>query len=215
MRNRVHLPLCIVAFGALSLTPTQARPLEPAEERIIPYSAKLPLCDTPSVLDTLASRFAAKESEYWHSSLQIVSYDRIGQSGFRTNGRDYIPRRYCSARALFNDGRRRWAVYSIGEDLGIIGFGFGLADYSFGLDWCVGGLDRGWAYGPGCEALKPIVGRVRRGEFARYKQSPVTSVAPTRMQVAPIKPLPAPALPPLSNGAAPPPLKPPIPAPTP
>ena len=120
--------LCLLA-GAAFTPAASARPIVPAEQRIIPWHADLPDCGTPAVLERLSSRFAAKEAEYWHSDLQIVSYDRIGAYAYRANGRDYIPRRYCSARALLNNGRRHWTVYTIGEELGIIGFGFGLADY--------------------------------------------------------------------------------------
>ena len=38
--------------------------------------------------------------------------------------------------------------YSIGEDTGIIG-----ADW--GVNFCVVGLDRSFAYGPGCRAAQP------------------------------------------------------------
>ena len=38
--------------------------------------------------------------------------------------------------------------YSIIEDGGFAGFGQG-------VEWCVTGLDRNWAYGPGCRAARP------------------------------------------------------------
>ena len=213
MLNRYGLAVSVVASLALPQY-CLARPLVPAEKRIIPYHADLPPCDDKAVLDRLSSRFAAKESDYWHSDLQIVSYDRIGAYGYRSNGADYIPRRYCSARAWLNNGKRHWTVYTIGEELGIIGFGFGLADYKFGLEWCVEGLDRGWAYGPGCQALRPIAQRLKRGEAAQYRwRAPVAGALP-KLSVTPIKPLPAPALPSTTSSPSTPlSLPPPIPAP--
>lgn len=215
----LQLVLCLLA-GASLASVASARPIVPAEQRIIPWHADLPDCDNAAVLERLSSRFAAKEAEYWHSDLRIVSYDRVGAYGWRSNGRDYIPRRYCGARALLSNGKRHWTVYTIGEELGIIGFAFGLADYKFGLEWCVEGLDRGWAYGPGCAALRPVAQKLKRGEVSQYQwHTPVYAPA-ARLKVSLPKPLPAPALPPSSPLALPKPapLAPPapvLPAPTP
>ena len=192
-----HLFLGLFAAAALggSAFPLEARPIVPAETRIIPWHADLPACDNPAVLERMSARFEEKESKFWHSTLTIVSYDRVGQYGLRSNGRDYIPRRYCSGRALMNNGKRYWATYTIGEELGIIGFGFGLPDYKFGLDWCIAGLDRNWTYGAGCTAVRPIAQRLRRGELDRYRPAPVVGASITRLPVRPIKPLPVPIVP--------------------
>lgn len=120
----------------------------PAERRELPYTGNLPRCDDPGVLSRITDRFHQKEAEYWFSSLQIVSFDHVGQIGYRTTGLSVIPRRYCKARAYVNDNRYREVVYWIGEDLGMIGWGYG-------VEWCVVGLDRNWAYGPACRAAYP------------------------------------------------------------
>ena len=49
---------------------------------------------------------------------------------------------------LINDGTRRPIYYGIGEDTGIIGV-------TWGVEWCVVGLDRNWAYNPACKAARP------------------------------------------------------------
>jgi hypothetical protein len=143
---------CLAVSGlsaaAVSVAPVSARPLMPAEQRVVPYTGNLPTCDDPGVLGVISSRFSAKESEYWGSSLQIARFDHIGEAGYRVNGPDYIPRRYCAARALLNDGRTHQVTYWIGENLGIIGI-------SYGVEWCVAGLDRNWAYAPNCRAARP------------------------------------------------------------
>ena len=49
---------------------------------------------------------------------------------------------------MLNDGKMRTVHYSIIEDGGFAGFGQG-------VEWCVTGLDRNWAYNPGCRAARP------------------------------------------------------------
>ena len=63
-------------------------------------------------------------------------------------GHDTIPRRFCSAIALVSDGIKRPVYYSIAEDTGMIGM-------LPGVEWCVVGLDRNWAYNPACKAAAP------------------------------------------------------------
>ena len=53
---------------------------------------------------------------------------------------------------MLSDGKMRAVHYSIIEDGGFAGFGQG-------VEWCVAGLDRNWAYSPRlprCQALIPI-----------------------------------------------------------
>jgi hypothetical protein len=135
----------------------------PAEQRYVPYSAQLPACDDPAVLARIDARFGQKESEYWNSTLQIGTYDRIREIGFRANGLGYIPRRYCIALAELNDQRHHEVIYAIGENLDIIGWGYG-------VEWCVVGLDRDLAYAPGCGAVRPFLDRTlgAQGLRARY-----------------------------------------------
>ncbi len=125
-----------------------ARPVTPAEKRYSPYSGQINACDDPAVLGRIQSRFSAKEIEYWNSTLEIRGFDRVRQIGLRSWGLDHIPRRYCMARAMMNDGRRRAVSYWVGEDLGIIGWGFG-------VEWCVHGLDRNLAFAPDCKMARP------------------------------------------------------------
>ena len=124
----------------------------PAEQRYAGYSGQLPACEDPWVLSRISDRFAQKESEYWASSLQIAGYDRVREFGMRANGLDYIPRRYCLARATLNDRREHTVIYDIEENLGIIGWGYG-------VEWCVVGLDRNLAFAPGCQSLRPFAER--------------------------------------------------------
>jgi hypothetical protein len=67
---------------------------------------------------------------------------------FRPWAEGTIPRRFCSGKVLVSDGRWRPVYYSIIEDSGMIG-------WKWGVEWCVVGLDRNWAYNPSCKMARP------------------------------------------------------------
>lgn len=140
--------LLVVLVLAGSSFAAYARPVVPAENRFDSYEGELPPCDDPGVLSRITDRFGQKESEYWNSSLEIVTYDKVKSIGVRPWGLDHIPRTFCIARARLNDNSIHEVSYSIAEDLGIIGFGYG-------VEWCVGGLDRNYAYAPDCKMARP------------------------------------------------------------
>jgi hypothetical protein len=115
------------------------------------YDAVLPACEDPVVLGTIMTAFTEKENRFWQSELQILAFERIHETAFRPwapGAPDAIPRRFCSGRALVSDSRPRTIHYWIGEDTGMIGA-------SWGVEWCVVGLDRNWAYNPGCTMARP------------------------------------------------------------
>jgi len=101
-----------------------------------------------AALSTIMSEFHEKESTYWNSALQITGFERIHEIAFRPWQSDSIPRRYCSGAVLLNDGKVRTVNYSIIEDGGFSGI-------DQGVEWCVTGLDRNWAYNPACRLAKP------------------------------------------------------------
>ena len=154
--------VCLAALFVFAATAQAAGVIVPAEERNHPWTGVLPACDDPGVLSRISDRFAQAESEYWNSSVRLAGFDRIREIGYRANGVAFIPRRYCVARSVDADGRFRPVVFDIGEDLGIIGWGYG-------VEWCVVGLDREHAYAPACRVLKPFVARyVGQTIRARY-----------------------------------------------
>lgn len=110
------------------------------------YDGVLPACN--AALDTIASRFATKESRFWNSELQILGFERVRQIAFRPWAEGTIPRRFCTATALVSDGRKHQVSYSIAEDAGFAGA-------TWGVEWCVTGLDRNWAYNPRCKMARP------------------------------------------------------------
>jgi hypothetical protein len=110
------------------------------------YDGNLPPCE--SGLGAVSSQFAEKESKFWNSTLQITGYDRVHEIAFRPWQSDNIPRRYCAATAMISDGKPRPVYFSIIEDGGFAGF-------NHGVEFCVVGLDRNWAYNPACKAARP------------------------------------------------------------
>jgi hypothetical protein len=110
------------------------------------YDGVLPACD--AALDRIAWRFEQKESRFWNSNLQIVGFERVHQIAFSPWAPGTIPRRFCRAVAQVSDGRKHAVYYWIGEDTGMIGA-------SWGVEWCVVGLDRNWAYNPACKMARP------------------------------------------------------------
>ena len=110
------------------------------------YDAAVPPCEYG--LGTIQQRFATKEGRFWNSALQIVSFERVRQIAFRPWAEYAIPRRFCTATALVSDGHKRQVSYSIAEDTGFIGA-------TSGVEWCVAGLDRNWAYNPNCKMARP------------------------------------------------------------
>ena len=110
------------------------------------YDGRVAECE--KALTTITNDFWEKESTFWNSNLKITAYGDIREVAFRPWQSDNIPRRYCSADVLLNDNTMHKVHYSIIEDGGFAGF-------DQGVEWCVTGLDRNWAYNPRCRAAKP------------------------------------------------------------
>ena len=112
------------------------------------YEAAVPLCGEPAALGKIQSRFSEKEGHFWNSDLRIVGFDQVREIAFRPWAEGTIPRRFCSATVFVSDGVKRHVNYSIAEDTGLMGVGWG-------VEWCVVGLDRNWAYNPACKMARP------------------------------------------------------------
>jgi len=110
------------------------------------YEGRVAECE--KALGTITNQFWEKESTFWNSNLRITAYRQVHETAFRPWQSDNIPRRYCSADVMLSDGKVHQLHYSIIEDGGFAGF-------VQGVEWCVTGLDRNWAYNPGCKAARP------------------------------------------------------------
>jgi hypothetical protein len=133
---------CAAPFAAA------ARPIVPAERRYDAYAGVLPTCGDPGVVGRIRSLFHDRETEFWKSGLEIQNLGDVRETGFRPDGLDHIPRRYCEAQVYLNNQSVRPVSYSIVEDAGFIGF-------SYDVEWCIGGLDRNDAYGGNCRDAQP------------------------------------------------------------
>jgi hypothetical protein len=112
------------------------------------YDGVMPACDDPAALEKISYAFGQKEARFWNSNLQILGFEGVRQLAYRPWAADTIPRRWCSGHVKVSDGRMRKIDYSIGEDTGEIGA-------TFGVEFCVVGLDRNWAYNPACKMARP------------------------------------------------------------
>ena len=112
------------------------------------YNRVVPACDYPAALDRIIANFRTKEFRFWNSELRIVGFENIRELDFLPWAAQAIPRRFCSGIAVINDGGRHTIYYSIAEDTGMIGM-------DWGVNICVAGLDRDWAYNPSCRAAGP------------------------------------------------------------
>jgi hypothetical protein len=147
--------VAVIAFGAalmssgLTLPAAAANWLEKNFYLSGPrFESVIPACDTSWALSTIQRRFGTKEGRFWNSGLQITDFDRVREVAFRPWANGTIPRRFCTGRVLTSDGRWRPVHYSIIEDGGVIGA-------TWGVEWCVVGLDRNWAYNPSCKMARP------------------------------------------------------------
>jgi len=112
------------------------------------YDRVIPACDYPPALDRIIANFHTKEFRFWDSELRIVGIEHIRETAVLPWAAQSIPRRFCSGTAVINDGLRHSIYYSIAEDTGMIGM-------DWGVNFCVAGLDRNWAYNPSCRAAGP------------------------------------------------------------
>jgi hypothetical protein len=112
------------------------------------YEGVLPPCDHQRALNEIANRFNQRENVFWQRGLAIMAFEKIRETAFRPWAANTIPRRFCSGIVHVNDGSTHTVHYSISEDTEHIG-------HTWGVEWCVVGLDRNWAYSPACKMARP------------------------------------------------------------
>jgi len=147
--NRSYL--AIAALLALA-APAWAQSAAPNSRPVFPMVADLPACNDAVVLWKVGSSFSGKEHIYWASDLGIDEVVDIKEIGLNANGPNYIPRRYCVGKAKVSDGVTRPVVYQVEQSMGFAG-------YTVGVESCVVGFDRNFAYAPACSVLRPLVDR--------------------------------------------------------
>jgi hypothetical protein len=157
MRNLVtalnRLGFVRLGFGALLALTAFGRPALAANPFELNFGLSGPkydgrVAECGAALSTISSQFQEKESTFWNSPLTITGYGNIHEIAFRPWQSDNIPRRFCTGSVLLSNGSTHALHYSIIEDGGFAGFGQG-------VEWCVVGLDRNWAYNPACRSALP------------------------------------------------------------
>ncbi len=147
-----RVALFLAAWIGLSASASAAGVVVPAEDRQHPFYGGVPACDSARMIAEVEQGFANKESEFWSSELRIDAIVDIREIGWRANSVAYIPRRYCVGVARLSDHHDRKVVYELKDSLGFAG-------YMTGVDFCVVGYDRNFAYAPACSVLRPYVDR--------------------------------------------------------
>jgi hypothetical protein len=145
--------LLVLALLGLSAAARADSPYEgPAEQRFSPYVGNVYPCDEAGILSRIQGVWRTTQNAYWKQDLQLTSFDRIRELSLRGNGVEFIPRRFCIARGHFSDNSVHTVIYDIEESQGIIGVGDG-------VEYCVVGLDRMFAFSPACSTLRPLAER--------------------------------------------------------
>ena len=152
MVSRRAFRFCALAATLIALSAGSARAANWLEMNFYMsgprYEGILPPCDYPETLSKISARFNEKENAFWNSDLRIVAFEQIRETAFRPWAANTMPRRFCSGMVEVSDGSRHAIRYSIIEDAGAIGA-------RWGIEWCVVGLDRNWAYSPACKMALP------------------------------------------------------------
>ena len=144
--------LFLALFGLSATARADSEYVDPAERRFSPYVGDMYKCDEPAILSRMQGVWRTTQNAYWNVDLQMLSFDRIRELSVRGNGTEYIPRRYCIARGHFSNDSVHTVIYDIEEGQGIIGFGDG-------VEYCVVGIDRNFAFSPACSSLRPYAER--------------------------------------------------------
>jgi hypothetical protein len=110
------------------------------------YDSNVPPCD--AMLDQITANFVEKEGKFWNSSLYITGFSNVREIAFRPWESGNIPRRFCTAQVAISDGKVRTMNFSIIED-------GGFASIGPGVEFCIVGLDRNWAFNPACRMARP------------------------------------------------------------
>lgn len=140
----------VPAHAAPAHTAITAAP--PAEARTIPFTGVVPACDSPAVLAEIARAFDRREARFWNSPLRIVDFEEPRLVAHRPWSASYVPRSFCSATALVQEGphiRRHRVAYIVREELGLL---FGS---TWKVDWCVTGVERHLHAAPECRMMRP------------------------------------------------------------
>jgi hypothetical protein len=112
------------------------------------WAGYLPACDSPTVLGSVAAKFAYADARILYTGLRIAHIDRIRESAVAAGGPSLIDRRYCHGTAWFSDGRKSEVVYLIESRQGFASLGWR-------VESCLPSFDPWRVYDAWCRSIRP------------------------------------------------------------
>ncbi len=107
----------------------------------------LPACTSSTVLEKIVKRYNKADRNLWQNGVQIDAINGAYEHTVNSYYNSSIARRYCRAKVYLSNGRH-YPVYFLIER------GMGLAGTGWGVEYCLKGSDRWYAYGGWCRVLR-------------------------------------------------------------
>lgn len=136
--------LIVLANAGMASADHKTRFHIPAELR---GEGKVPYCDDGGVIKKITKRFRKNNIHHRDNDLEFERMEEIRETGFVKNPSDNTDRRYCAARVYLTNGKHPTVYYLVLER-------DGLASLTWGVDFCVSGLDFERAHGSHCRSLR-------------------------------------------------------------
>lgn len=147
----------IIAFGLIMhfVAPAAAASLDPADigegifKSLFHRNGEIPNCDHPGVAAKIKKRFRRHTDKHvLERGLIIENLAHVRQARYEIGMPSPLARRYCQARALFNDNHSRRIYYFVEEQTGFVGV-------KWNVEFCVSGLDPWRVYDGRCRVARP------------------------------------------------------------
>ncbi|MCF6321964.1 MAG: hypothetical protein L3J32_09380 [Rhizobiaceae bacterium] len=107
----------------------------------------LPVCTNTGVLEKVVKRYNKADSNLWQKGVRMNAINGAREHTVNPLYESAIDRRYCRAKAYLSNGQH-YTVYFLIER------GMGLAGTGWGVEYCLRGSDKWYAYGSGCRVLR-------------------------------------------------------------
>ncbi len=144
-----RLPHLIVVAAILSINSLPAAAFfDLFDRRHVEPNDRLPHCEDSNVHRIIAHRFSYADRDYYRGIDSIDSFDRVTEVALDAGRPSPLARRYCRARVAMSDQRTRTLYYMIEEDASFV-------SWSWGVEFCIRGLDRWRIYDGRCRTVRP------------------------------------------------------------
>mgnify|MGYP006909112565 CR=1 FL=1 len=135
------------AAGRSSPAPPDSSPFNAAAPPSAPWQG--PACADNAVLTRIPAHSAQPEAAYWHTGVKMAHITGARETTFRDWDPPIIATRFCTGSAYLTDGRQYNLVYWLRSEQGFAGV-------NWGVQFCLVGRDREYAYAPACRMLRPL-----------------------------------------------------------